>query len=752
MKLRLLSGDIISPEKLRSPRAVALHRYLNTRHSLYFQLIECLATERLDTLVVQVSIEVYQHRTIDIRPKEILAISFVSDRDTLPIFYPLRLDFPIDLVHIMVDWNEEYPSLCLWEEPFEDLRSRLTPYLLLARLKEWLEQTADGTLHDDKQPLEPVLLGNNDQIIIPVDATASGKKYVALSSENAQGQSTLCFVEQNKLGKDEKPGFVLAGFTTPPITHRAVKYAPRNLEQLYNLLHEIKFDIKAELTKWIQQIKSYEDLVEARLVILIEFPKKRTEIGAVESTESWAFITIQSIADIGEALGTLVDAGSYGIPAMGIVISPNTINSDLEKFEIYALAVRRELSSETLSVLSGYGEETRPSIAAIGAGALGSKIIELAVRCGFGQWSVIDKDIFLPHNFVRHVLGVWAVGRLKVNALQSFVNSLVPNNPVRRIVVADVMARQNNQEIDEVFINADLILDMSASVSVSRQLCEHVVSKRRASLFLSPSGKDIVLLLEDVERTASLWDLEGIYYKALVNESLLQGHLTDEDAPTRYGNGCRDLTARISADQVSTLAGIGLRQLIQQYKTLNSSATIWRSNLQNGEVKALNLLVTPGIEIQLGDWCVRWNKGLLDELVTQRSGSLPDETGGVLVGIVDFEHRKVVVAADIPAPPDSVKRPHYFERGVTGLNDTLVETARKSAGQLRYIGEWHSHPNGVAARPSNDDEGVFTKLGEVFDETNEFYLMAILGANELFARMGLDGNIQEGSIPLLNEN
>ncbi|MBD2095922.1 ThiF family adenylyltransferase [Trichocoleus sp. FACHB-591] len=751
MTLRPFTGDFILPEKLRSPRARALHRYLNTKHSLYFQLIECRATKDFDILVVQVSVEVCQHRNIDIRSKEIVAISFKGDRDTLPGFYPLRFDFPIDLVHVMVDWSAEFPSLCLWGEPFEELRSRLTPYLLLARLKEWLEKTADGTLHDDEQPLEPVLLGYNDQVIIPGDATVSGKRYVAFRSEDAHRRTTLYFVEQRETTNEERPGFVLAAFTAPTITHRAVKYAPRNLEQLHSLLHEIGFDIKTELTKWAQQVRRYEDLVEARLVILIEFPKKRTETGLVESTEYWAFITTQSIAALGEALGTLVDAGSYGIQAVGVLLGENTISSDLKKIEIYALAVRRCLSSETLSVLSGYGEELRPSITAIGAGALGSKIIELAARCGFGQWSVIDKDIFLPHNLVRHVLGDWAVGTPKANALQDFVNDLVPDNPIGKVVVADVINPQNSQEIDDVFNNADLILDMSASVSVARQLCEHATNKRRASLFLSPSGKDIVLLLEDVERTTSLWDLEGIYYRALVSEDSLQGHLTD-DPLTRYGNGCRDLTARISADQVSTLAGIGLRQLIQQYKDSNSSATVWRSNLQSGEVKAINLLSTPGFEIKLKNWRVRWNKGLLNELVTQRLESLPNETGGVLLGIVDLEHKMTVVAASIPAPADSVKRPHYFERGVTGLNDTLVETARKSAGQLRYIGEWHSHPNCVGARPSSDDEGVFAKLGEVFDETNEFYLMAILGDNELFVRIGLDGSFGEGSIFLSNSN
>lgn len=752
MNLRSLNGDVVSPEKLRSPRAVALCQFLNTEHSLYFQLIECRANEHLDVLVIQVSLELCQDRAVNINSKELIAISFRIDKDTLPGFYPLRSNFPIDCVHITVDWEAEAPSLCLWDEPFENLRGRLTPYLLLARLKEWLEKTADGTLHNDEQPLEPVLLGDSGQIIIPTDAVVSGKRYIGYCSESAHRQITFLFFERDESKKKERPGFVLAAFTTPPIMHRAVKYAPRNLEELHELLQEINFDLKQELANWAQQVNQYEDLVEAHLAILIEFPKKRTEVSSVESSEHWAFITPHSVATLGKALGKLADAGAYGIDAVGVLIGENSTNSNLENFEIFALPVRLGLSSEKLSVLSGYGEQIRPSIAAIGAGAVGSKVIELAARCGFGQWSVIDKDILLPHNLVRHILDFRAVGMPKAKALQGFVNSLVPGSPICKAIVDDVKEPENAQQINDVFCNADLILDMSASVPVARHLCEQVTDRRRASLFLNPSGRDIVLLLEDVDRKTSLWDLEGIYYKSLVDETSLHGHLTDSNSPTRYGNGCRDLTARISADQVSTLASVSLRQLIQQYQASCSSATIWRSDLQSGGVKAINLSVTPGIEIKLSNWRLRWNRGLLNELIAQRSESLPNETGGVLLGIVDFEHRMVVVATAIPAPLDSIKRPYYFERGVTGLNDALIKAVHNSAGQLKYIGEWHSHPNGVVAWPSSDDEGVFARLKEIFDGTNEFYLMAILGASELFLRIGLDGNSDEEIISPLGSS
>lgn len=746
MNLRELLGDIVSPEKLRSPRALAVHKYLKTNHALYFRLIECRTKENYDILEIEVSVEVCQHRIVDIKPKERIAIFFNTQGDTLPRFYPLRSDFPRDLLHSMVNEKENLQSLCLWEEPFEELRSRLTPYLLLARLKEWLEKTADGTLHDPEQSLEPVLIGYNYQIIIPIDAINSEKRYVAFESKNACGQTVFRFFEQVQNHKNEKIGVVLIAFKTPEITHRAVRYTPENLQQLSDFLLKIGFDLKSELRKWASEVKREIVLGKAQSVILIEFPKRRSKTDKVESTEYWAFLTKESISALGEALGAFVDASPYDIPYKATLLGDGgqSSNSNLEKFDIFAVAVRKEISSDMLSSLSGYGEEMRPLITAIGAGSLGAKIIELAARCGFGQWAVIDRDIFLPHNLVRHILGKWAIGSPKVEGVRDFVNSLVPGNPIYQTLTADIKNRQNHEEeIESIFNKSDLILDMSASVAVAREVCEYAIEKRRASLFLNPSGKDIVLLLEDSKRKVSLWDLEGTYYKALASDDILQGHLADSHSPTRYGNGCRDLTAQISADRISTLGGIALQQLIQQYKSTEGSATIWRSDIESGGVKAVKLDVTPGIEISLGDWRVRWTQQILDELATQRTQSLPNETGGVLLGIVDFEHKMVVVADNISAPSDSVKRPHYFQRGITGLENTLLEKGRKSADQLKYIGEWHSHPDGIKVHPSDEDEDVFRRLGEVFDDTTEFYLMAILGVNQLFVRMGLGGNAEE---------
>src|SRR5690606_11386399 len=58
-------------------------------------------------------------------------------------------------------------SLCLFEEEYADIRRRWTSAFFLRRLQDWLRLTARGELHAHDQPLEQVLAGTGDQVILP---------------------------------------------------------------------------------------------------------------------------------------------------------------------------------------------------------------------------------------------------------------------------------------------------------------------------------------------------------------------------------------------------------------------------------------------------------------------------------------------------------------------------------------------------------------------------------------------------------
>jgi proteasome lid subunit RPN8/RPN11 len=121
------------------------------------------------------------------------------------------------------------------------------------------------------------------------------------------------------------------------------------------------------------------------------------------------------------------------------------------------------------------------------------------------------------------------------------------------------------------------------------------------------------------------------------------------------------------------------------------------------------------------------DRGLLDRLRRQRAERLPSETGGVLVGSFDAQRQIVHVVEAIPSPADSEEWPTLYVRGAKGLADRLRRIQDHTLGQLRYVGEWHSHPDGYGCDPSDDDRQVLDWLSENMEAEGLPGVMAIVG-------------------------
>lgn len=163
---------------------------------------------------------------------------------------------------------------------------------------------------------------------------------------------------------------------------------------------------------------------------------------------------------------------------------------------------------------------------------------------------------------------------------------------------------------------------------------------------------------------------------------------------------------------------------------------VWRHEQEMGTVKKVEIEPCLFASLSLGDWQVEFSKSLIEKLISRRDKRLPCETGGVIMGMVDREYRRIYCTLEIAAPQDSIERPYAFERGTDGLSEEVERIGKATLEQLRYIGEWHSHPNGVAARPSRQDEKLFGGLAAKFSATSEPFIMAILGADELYIQLG----------------
>lgn len=257
---------------------------------------------------------------------------------------------------------------------------------------------------------------------------------------------------------------------------------------------------------------------------------------------------------------------------------------------------------------------------------------------------------------------------------------------------------------------AEAVVDMSASVAVARHLALDVESPaRRLSLFLNPSGTDLVLLAEPQDRAVRLDHLEMEYYRALVRQPTLEHHLFKRGQPIRYSHGCRDVSVQLPQDQVALHAAIGARAVRTAVAESGSRIKIWRAQ-PDLTVIAHEIEVFPYVEMRVGSWTVAVSQQLLREISKQRQERLPNETGGVLVGVFDTQHRRLYIVDHISSPTDSQEWPTAYYRGVEGVPEELTRISECTGRQVVYVGEWHSHPDRCSVRPSEDDKELFAYL------------------------------------------
>ena len=275
---------------------------------------------------------------------------------------------------------------------------------------------------------------------------------------------------------------------------------------------------------------------------------------------------------------------------------------------------------------------------------------------------------------------------------------------------------------------------MSASIPVARHLARdrEGVAGRRVSLFLSPSGHDLVILAEDTSRSLRLDSLEMQYYRALISCEELDGHLEQPPGRVRYGRTCRDLSVILSQEDValhSAVAARAVRAISDQPDS--ASIRIWRAS-EDMQVVALNIPISPTVELSIppDGWRLCTDRYVMEKVRLIRSAKLPRETGGVLVGTVDTERKIVYVVDCLPSPKDSVETPGSYNRGTHNLEDWMKHVREVTGNEVDYIGEWHSHPAGCPALPSGDDRILFKWIDGHVSAEEHPSVMLIVGEDD----------------------
>jgi len=158
---------------------------------------------------------------------------------------------------------------------------------------------------------------------------------------------------------------------------------------------------------------------------------------------------------------------------------------------------------------------------------------------------------------------------------------------------------------------------------------------------------------------------------------------------------------------------------------------VWRTNPDTGESQAYHHDVHDEVVFKCGNTSVFYDRGLEKKLFAIREKRLPAETGGIVVGYVDFNVDAIFIVDILDAPEDSVATCVTFKRGVSGLRESLDFVKDRTANIVDYIGEWHSHPANTSAQQSEKDIRQLREIGETMAGDGLPAIQLIVAENEI---------------------
>jgi hypothetical protein len=193
----------------------------------------------------------------------------------------------------------------------------------------------------------------------------------------------------------------------------------------------------------------------------------------------------------------------------------------------------------------------------------------------------------------------------------------------------------------------------------------------------------------------------------------------------------------IPATRAAIRSALAARGIAHALETDAAKVTIWTLGA-DGSVVVVQRDGEPVNRVAVGAWQVNYDRGFLAQLSALRDQRLPNETGGAIVGIADMSRNALHLAHAFPEPEDSRSGPTRFERGVVGLAKSIDDVTHRSMHQVRYLGEWHSHPRYANARPSDTDIAQLAYLGSELAADGLPGLMAIAAHYGDFSLLSFD--------------
>lgn len=703
-------SEVPDAEALTIPRAKALlDAVTRQRDYAVVQLLQHSAgrAPTLECLIVEVECDgVPPKNTYGINYRERFALCVPDNPKQLIEVLALRKDFPI-LMHQNQGVPEAPASLCLYFEPVATVMRTWPPQNFLRRIQWWLEKSAKGELHPADQPVEHLFFATKYELVLPWNLAELQKsqahRFVIARGPERSDKGFTCFLEAIPKESASKAGTAAPiELVLPPVVHGFVERDPATLGQLADILSRRGTDLVSALRTALQERVGDAGIAAAAedkfTVILLHIPVCRTEGADPVGISRRAFVVLTGALELGVAIGALLlHEKRYYKDVMNV--QPATTQWHAQ--DIFPMGVLSRNDAASARKQSGIADEG-PDGVLIGAGSLGSAMLNLWGRGGWGRWTVIDKDHIKPHNLSRHTAYTQHIGESKTTVVAEL--HVAAMHGATEITPLNADASDFTQEaVTNALTAAKLVVDASTTIEYPRAASAVDAFARHLSVFITPNGNAAVLLAEDGKRLVRLRTLEAQYYRALIQESWGQDHLAGNASSFWSGASCRDISMVMPYSRIMGQASTLAEQIPIAAAREDAMIRVWQRDPVRGAVDVHDVPVVSELRMTLGEFDLFIDTGAERQLRDLRTKGFPNETGGVLLGYYDFNIGAVMVVAGLPAPSDSKTSPGSFERGIAGLADAVNEASMRTAGIVGYIGEWHSHPPGHSASPSRDD-------------------------------------------------
>lgn len=702
-------SEVSSVASLAIPRARALlEAVARQRDYAVIQLLKHCpeGATTLECLIVEVECDgVPPNNTYGINYRERLALCVPDNPKQLIEVLALRKNFPI-LMH-QNQGNPDAPaSLCLYFEPVATVMRTWTPPSFLRRVQWWLERSAQGALHPADQPVEHLFFATKYELVLPWNMAELRKsqthRFVIASGPERSDKGFTCFLEA--IPKDITPK---TGTAVPielilaPVVHGFVERDPATLGQLADILTRRGTDLVSALRTALQERVGDAGIPATAedkfTVILLHVPVCRTEGSDPVGVSHRAFVVQKGALELGVAIGALMQhERRYYKDVLNALPATQWCAQ-----EIYPMDVLNRNDAAAARRQSGIADEG-PAGVLIGVGSLGSAMLNLWSRSGWGQWTVIDKDHIKPHNLSRHTAYTQHIGEPKTAVVAELHNAVMHGATEVTTLNADA-SDFTQKSVTNALTTTKLVVDASTTLEYPRSASAVDAFARHVSVFITPNGNGAVLLAEDATRGIRLRTLEAQYYRAVIQSNWGQDHLAGNASSFWSGASCRDISMVMPYSRIMGQASTLAEQIPLAAASDASLIRIWQRDPLRGFVEVHDVPTEPERRMALGEFDLFIDDGAKQQLRGLRAKDLPNETGGVLLGYYDFNVKAIVVVASLSAPPDSTSGPGSFKRGIVGLADAVNDASRRTSGIVGYIGEWHSHPPGHSASPSRDD-------------------------------------------------